>query len=105
MLSESVVQYTLTLNTEQFDSDFKRLEINTVRLMRYVTRLTGSPSLTRAVNIMTKAITTANTLKLALDALTVASATNPFGLFVAGMGFLVSTLAVADITTDIVGAG
>ena len=99
-MSETV-QYTLALNTELFESEFTKLEISVVRIMRYVTTLSGSPSLSRAITIFQKAIITARTLTMAFQALTAAS--GGWGLLVAGTSFLVGTLAAADITTDIVG--
>ena len=94
-MSETEIQYILTINTEMTRRELARLEIVIMRVLGYIKQMTGSEDLAKFISIIQKTITAIRMLQISLYALEAAS--GPIGIAYAGLSMATTALTFSDI--------
>jgi hypothetical protein len=101
-IADESVSFSLEVNVTKAYEDIRRLQTVFYRTLGLVRRLSGDENLNRTIDIMQRAIATANRLRLAMAALQAArmAAGDPIAWATAGISF---AEVGADFTTELTG--
>lgn len=102
-MSNTEIQYSLTVNTEIAYNDIRKLEIVLMRCLSFASRLTGDENLKNSLRIIEKAIMTLRTLQITIKAtqLAMAGSMGPLGWAYAATSMATSGFALYDMTTGV----
>lgn len=86
-MSTSEIEYTLVVNTTQFNSDIRKVESSLMRILSYVSMLNnGDPHLQKLIENTQRTINLMRSLQLAIRAVQLAS--GPVGWLYAGTSII-----------------
>ena len=98
-MSNTEIQYNLSVSTELTYNEFRKLEIVLVRCLNFASRLTGDENLKKGIQVIEKTIMTLRTLQMAIRA--VQAASGPIGWAYAATTVVATGFAMYDLTTGV----
>ena len=93
-MSETEIQYNLTVTTELAYSEIRKLEITAMRVLGYIRRLTGDERLDAAITKIQQAIMAIRAMQMAMRALEMAS--GPIGWAFAATSIVGAAFAAGE---------
>lgn len=101
MSESTTIDYVLTINTEMTYAELRKLEISLIRIMGYIQRFSGSPSIDAAFRKIQQLLIMIRSVQIAIRALEAAS--GPIGWLYALTTITGAGLTTASIMNDIGG--
>ena len=99
MSEQAEIEYLLTVNVEMAYSDLRRLESSLMRIMGYISQLSGDPNIDKMMQKAQRAISLIRQLQIAyrtLAAIEAGAITGPIGWLYAGTMLAGIGLSVAE---------
>ena len=101
-MSETEIQYSLTVNTEMTYSEVRKLETVIVRVLGYIKEMSGgNPDLIKAIEVIQRTILALRSLQLAIRAVQLSS--GPIGWIYAGTTIIAAGISGYSIIDEITG--
>jgi hypothetical protein len=98
-MSDTEIEYSLSLNTEPAYSEVRKLEIVLFRTLKLISRFTGNENLNESIERVMRMITLLRTLQATIRAVQIAS--GPIGWAYAATSTVMSGLLIYDTVTGV----